>query len=695
RVRFQVYNDGGVAEDWQPQLEWSAASGANYTAVPTTSGADPFFVADTTQFTNGDTISTADFGCGTGTGTSTNGKAYDTENPASSNITLTNGYYTEIEFNIQANDNASYDTNYYFRLTDNGTVFDAYDVTEAVITIESEPIEAPGTLKQAHYRIGNDKSLSAMTWKQGVDQTAINILRNTNFRVRFQVYNDSTTGSWKPQLESSDTSDSEYAAVPTTSGANLFFVADTTQFTNGDAISTADFGCGSGNGTAQSGVAYDTENPPASAISLTNGYYTEIEFNIQANEYASYDTNYYFRLTDNGTAFDAYDVTEAVIKIHPQPSASDPHNTYLSTTDKCASCHRAHVNSGPRLRQETSEEDVCFSCHDGTGATTDISSTSNKTYNHPVAFKSWIHQPSESAAAAFSGSNRHVECEDCHKPHSRWPGDHALGNNAISPVIGGASGLSVSNGAAWTTPTPTFESSASYEYELCFKCHTSWSDATSRSYPSYPTENLTDQGVEFNPANRSHHAVEASGNNQSTNANYLQTFVSPITPSSTIYCSDCHGSETTTDPAGPHGSTNKSLLAGSTDDATIVCYKCHRSDVYGTSPSSPSLSRASHPINSQHTDGADNVWGIFCLNCHGGATAGGIHGTHAGVGSGGTAPLGEHFMNGAAMTGFTAGTGGSGNSGRCWTKSGTDSVNSCTKGHNGTTGSAFTPNYNY
>ncbi|MFC2072908.1 cytochrome c3 family protein, partial [Chloroflexota bacterium] len=370
---------------------------------------------------------------------------------------------------------------------------------------------------------------------------------------------------------------------------------------------------------------------------------------------------------------------------------------YLSTTDKCASCHRTHLGSSPYLRRASTEEDVCFSCHDGTGASTNINPQFSKTYKHPVAAQTGIHSPGESTSANFSGSNRHVECEDCHKPHSRYPGSHELGNNAVSPIIGRTSGLSVSNGAAWTTPTSTFESSVSYEYELCFKCHTSWSDATTRTYPSYTSFNLTDQSVEFNPANRSHHAVEAPGNNPSTNANYLQTFVSPITPSSTIYCSDCHGSDITTEPAGAHGSTNESLLAGSTSDSAIVCYKCHRYDVYGgTSPANASLSRASHPINSSHVDNADNVWGIYCLNCHGGATAGGMHGTNAGVGSGGTAPLGDHFMNGASMTGFTTGVGGSGNSGRCWSKSTTDSVNSCIKGHSGAPGSAgFTPNYDY
>jgi predicted CXXCH cytochrome family protein len=604
-----------------------------------------------------------------------------------------------------------------FRATGKEGGADEFTIYVDEVRLIVSGVAAPGVVKQAHYRIGNDKPLSAMTWKGGVDQRAINIRRNTNFRIRFQVYNDGgQTTSWQPQLEWSITSGSGYAAVPTSSGSAPFFVTDTTQFSNGDSILTADFGCGSGTGTAQDGVAYDTENPPATAISLPGGYYTEVEFNLRANDNAAYDTYYYFRLTDSGTALDAYDVTEAVIRIQPQPSASDPHNTYTSLTAKCAACHRVHTGLGKSLRKESAEEQVCFSCHDGTGATTNISAQFAKAYKHPVSSQSGVHQVGESTASAFSGSNRHVECEDCHKPHSRWPGAHDLGNNAVSLIIGEASGLSVSNGAAWTTPTFTFESSVSYEYELCFKCHTSWSGVTTRTYPSYSTEGftLTDQSVEFNPANRAYHPVEEKGKNQSTNPNYLATFVSPITPSSTIYCSDCHGSETPSEPAGPHGSANKSLKAGSTYDAAtdtgIVCYKCHRYDVYGLpgedlAPNS-SLSRFPHPLKSRHSDNSLNIWGIFCLNCHGGRNPGpdgilgnaddvpgGIHGTNAGPGAeAGTEPLGDHFMNGAAMLSFEEGQGGVSNSAKCWTQDTEDAINLCDQGHSGT---AFTPAYDY
>jgi hypothetical protein len=60
-----------------------------------------------------------------------------------------------------------------------------------------------------------------------------------------------------------------------------------------------------------------------------------------------------------------------------------------------------------------------------------------------------------------------------------------------------------------------------------------------------------------------------------------------------MYCTDCHGSGTTTatvipestNPWGPHGSNNDFLLKGAWTDATsetaqLICFKCHDSTAY-------------------------------------------------------------------------------------------------------------------
>jgi hypothetical protein len=66
--------------------------------------------------------------------------------------------------------------------------------------------------------------------------------------------------------------------------------------------------------------------------------------------------------------------------------------------------------------------------------------------------------------------------------------------------------------------------------------------------------------------------------------------------SQTMYCSDCHGSNTAADtvvpsgtnPWGPHGSSNRFLLKGSWDvnsgssDANTLCFRCHDTAVYNS-----------------------------------------------------------------------------------------------------------------
>ncbi len=172
---------------------------------------------------------------------------------------------------------------------------------------------APGTLKQAHFRIGYDTALDAMTWYAVTDTAAANVPREQNFRVRFQIYNDGgMSRDWQPQLMWSTAPDSDFAAVPTSSGSAPVYIAESAQFNDSASIATQHFALGYGIGTAQAGRAYDAQNPPTSAYSLANGAYTEIEFNLRFNANAAYETLYYFRLTDGGASLDTYAQTAAV-----------------------------------------------------------------------------------------------------------------------------------------------------------------------------------------------------------------------------------------------------------------------------------------------------------------------------------------------------------------------------------------------
>ena len=134
-------------------------------------------------------------------------------------------------------------------------------------------------------------------------------------------------------------------------------------------------------------------------------------------------------------------------------------------------------------------------------------------YSHPATTPS-DHQSAQENE--FGGVlNRHTACADCHQPHladDSRPVNSVAGWTA-SGAIAGASGVSVENGAAGTAPTYTLETTSSFEYQLCFKCHSGFTQLPAQD-PAHPSRWALDKGVELNPANVSYHPVEAAGKNQ-------------------------------------------------------------------------------------------------------------------------------------------------------------------------------------
>ncbi|HEY83258.1 MAG TPA: hypothetical protein G4O01_08255 [Dehalococcoidia bacterium] len=523
---------------------------------------------------------------------------------------------------------------FWVRTADPATVYLGFDTSSenSRIDLAYTISTAPGNIREAHYRIGQDTPLSSMQWYEATDTKTRGIRRNTNFRVRFQVYNNGGTAkSWLPQLEYLS-SGGTWTAVPTTSGTDPFFIAPTSQFNNGDTIATTDFALGTGTGIAQAGYAYDAS--PPSAISLDAGSYTEIEFNVQANANAEYYTAYSFRLTDAGTAFNSY-ANYATISVWEDDNPFSPHYNFATDTDKCVSCHRAHTASGKKLRKVWPEEGLCNACHDGTGARTDIASQfSNKSYTHPIGATEGSHGTGEGYYNWLPASNRHVECEDCHNPHAAWTGASTPGFGDLARTIERVWGVTVSNPTTgWTALTSanyTRVSPITEEYQLCFKCHSSYAyDVTPPlSHTGGITE--TDQAKEFNVNNASYHWVEndltaASGNTPRTNAsNRDMTFTpgSGMSKDTPLGCSSCHASETATDPRGPHGSNNAYLLRGTWSDTTTgtsysLCLQCHDPNVYDAGGSNTagltSFSGDRPNLHAFHM-GRSAVKG--CQNCH-------------------------------------------------------------------------------
>ncbi len=239
----------------------------------------------------------------------------------------------------------------------------------------------------------------------------------------------------------------------------------------------------------------------------------------------------------------------------------------------CQNCHTPHNAQGKiRLMNYQKEEENCYPCHNGNVAWMNIKATMNKFSAHRVADTTNVHDTTESPTF-LSG---HVECVDCHNPHVA---------NSISP----AQPPQVSGKLTKVSGVTRYGSgisSASYEYEICFKCHGDTSTAIS-SVNRY--DNQTNTRLEFDPINLSYHPVIDIGKNQADMPSLPSTYLPSMNASSMIYCTDCHDSNTSTavngpGPKGPHGSqftpilreryiTTQGVLESYSNYA--LCYRCH------------------------------------------------------------------------------------------------------------------------
>ena len=145
----------------------------------------------------------------------------------------------------------------------------------------------------------------------------------------------------------------------------------------------------------------------------------------------------------------------------------------------------------------------------------------------------------------------------------------------------------------------------------------------------------TDVAKEFNPANVGNYATtgttswqtgETAGSfhpvlaSAGSNLGATSNIKAPWTRTSLMTCSDCHDSDTTTDPNGPHGSAAKFILKGPNTlwnstlttastgmPASTFCINCHNQDFTG-SRFNPGNQLSDGHVKSNHQRA--------CFNCH-------------------------------------------------------------------------------
>ncbi|MCL4439238.1 MAG: Ig-like domain-containing protein [Firmicutes bacterium] len=313
---------------------------------------------------------------------------------------------------------------------------------------------------------------------------------------------------------------------------------------------------------------------------------------------------------------------------------------------QCDKCHDNHGSPYSRLTllpedpssAPSATSGICLQCHGNqagrpAGAAnvyTDLTAGSDSTYRHPTLYNTGLHSDTETFPQ--STANRHADCHDCHDPHSANNGNPKTVNTttntapAASNDLRNATGVTVSTWpAAWNTvPGGNYTfGTVTNEYELCFKCHSSFNG----NFPAPPAGAIaeTDIAKEFNPNNASFHFLGIGTSTSKTNAG---TYVSPFNTNSKLYCTSCHGAAGTavTSPGAIHGSSNRYILkapyttsTGTSGTGNDLCFKCHDPNTYGGVGSNPNTAASASGF-SNSSKGNLHVYRtkhrVACVKCH-------------------------------------------------------------------------------
>ncbi len=338
--------------------------------------------------------------------------------------------------------------------------------------------------------------------------------------------------------------------------------------------------------------------------------------------------------TTNSSAFgDGTRVNVNCVKCHNAQNAEASQKTNFGTHDNTA--RRLFGALGGTLA-DPYEEQFCYRCHskttDAVGGTVkpaagkdwynavamsaaaedSFNAFNGKAYGHKPSSYSGLHKPtSVDETFAYISANKHVECADCHDPHAAKGTSHTAGTNTIagtSPLTNAAGVATPAWPAAWTAPAQsaygTAPVTATQEWQICFQCH-SGANSNVTTWGGTGAAAWTDLGLEFNPNNRSAHPVAVSLNNQTgSSAPKALTAAQMTAPwtnvgTQTMYCTDCHATDSTGGSKGPHGSSVKWMLVGT-----------GKAWPYNTTAGNGTSTGTLWTLND-----AGNT-ALFCKNCH-------------------------------------------------------------------------------
>ena len=323
--------------------------------------------------------------------------------------------------------------------------------------------------------------------------------------------------------------------------------------------------------------------------------------------------------------------TMSVVGILPRPPKTWPTWTQLDEWG-CESCHTPHFAPTAEQLLIFTAAAPAFTCtssgchgstpgapHAGIPMASVKSGTRVRMAQADIAGqvqKPSAHHEQPGALSATAGTTmsagrsgvRAVACADCHNPHEVSTLPAELPN--VSGMLQGVRGMD-RNGVAVRPAT--------YEYEVCFKCHADFSADVPYIFRAVSQTNLR---LAFDTMNPSYHPVLDMGRN--LNVPSIPSSLSPGMRSSQIIgCTSCHADDQG-GSRGPHGSSYPPILKEryETADGTpesydvyALCYRCHeRSNILSDVSFQKKTVGRTTPSGGGHS--GHLAAGTTCATCH-------------------------------------------------------------------------------
>lgn len=268
--------------------------------------------------------------------------------------------------------------------------------------------------------------------------------------------------------------------------------------------------------------------------------------------------------------------------INPALANGGPHGGFTATTDACAGCHRSHSAQTAQLLT-TSEPGLCLSCHDGSGANTNVI---DGTY----------------FGAGLRGGG-----------FSNALMDVALDNSAVTTPVTSSHTMNGSLGTMWGNGAINSGAGPSY-FMVCTDCHNPHGESTYRMLRPIPVDSGATVPVAVPDQSPTVYTVSDPNNR------YIGEAYGSLSGNISNWCSQCHTRYLAGSGSG-HSDSGDAIFPFRHNTFAVPCIVCHVS--HGTSATMGTHSGAvawPDDSNSPNGDARSSLLRgnnrAICVNCH-------------------------------------------------------------------------------